>query len=602
VKSIRLSLLLYFLALLGLALSAVFTLVYQTTAKTLMDKQASTANLVWTQYNDHVRESRATLDQRVFRQAMLLVSKSRTRQPSYEFHLFLLALGHSAASASSTPPLYQPGHPSRDVGTVNWRYRFGRPYEVFIKDAEDYLPPASDNQPQEYFQTFGLLFNPAQGRWSPITYQRSASLGQQSFELPRDIRKVTEADREHFDDVHLDGKVLRRVTLKAYLVGRNPVFWMPGFGKRGNVRRSEEFFYIQYASDTARLEARVAQFQQQRDEQLAALEGDTAAALGHLRGRLGWTALITFAGIVTGGFVLVRLGLAPLSRLSDAVSQVSEKDFRLKIDSSRLPNELRPIAGRLAETLAQLRDAFAREKQAAADISHELRTPLAALTTTVDVALRKSRSCEEYREILEECQVSARHMGCLVEQLLALARLDAGVVRLQVEPVDVTELAREAADMVRPLATELGLTLTYHAGDSLLTEADPNKVREILLNLLHNAVQYNRPEGRIDLRIERGAGGKGKTGGVQFEVSDTGIGIDSEVRQHIFERFYRADPSRHADSPHCGLGLAIVKSYVDLMGGTITVDSDDNGTTFRAWLPLQEIRQPTPSDAIRVSA
>jgi heavy metal sensor kinase len=594
-KSIRLSLLLYFLALLGLALSAVFTLVYQTTAKTLMDKQASTANLVWTQYNDHVREARAALDQRIFRQAMLLVSKSRTKPPSYEFNLFLLALGQSAASASSTAPLYQPGH---ILGTVNSRYRFGRPYEVFIRDAEDYLPPAIDNQPQEHFQTFGLKFNHGLGRWSPITYQRSASLGDHSFALPRDIRKVTEADREHFDDVELGAKILRRVTLKAYLVGRNPLFWMPGFGKRGAVRRSEDYFYIQYASDTARLEGRVAQLGQQRDEQLAALEQDTAAALAYLRGRLGWIALVTFAGIVTGGFVLVRLGLAPLSRLSDAVSQVSEKDFRLKIDNSRLPSELRPIAGRLAQTLDQLRDAFAREKQAAADISHELRTPLAALTTTVEVALRRSRSSEEYREILEECQLSAQHMGRLVEQLLALARLDAGAVRLQIEPVDISDLARQAADMVRPLAVEGGLTLTCHADHPLLAEADPNKLREILINLLHNAVQYNRPGGRIDLTVQpRGSG-------VQLEVSDTGIGITPEARPRIFERFYRADPSRHADSPHCGLGLAIVKSYVDLMGGTITVDSDSSGATFRAWLPIQELRfdQPAPSEAIRASA
>jgi heavy metal sensor kinase len=597
-RSIRLSLLLYFLALLGLALSTVFTLVYQTTAQTLRDKQASTANLVWTQYNDHIREARAALDQRIFRQAMLLVSKSRTKPASYEFNSFVLAMGHSATSASSTVPLYQPGHVP---GTVINRFRFVGRQDVFIRDAEDYLPPPGENQPQEYFQTFGYTFTA--GRWSMITYQRSASLGEHFLELPRDIRKVTEADREHFDDVQLGDKSLRRVTLKAYLVGRNPFFWMPGFGKRGGVRRSEEFFYIQYASDTARLEARVAGFQQQRDEQLAALEGDTAAALAHLRGRLGWIALVTFAGIVTGGFVLVRLGLAPLSRLSDAVSQVTEKDFRLKIDSSRLPNELRPIAGRLAETLEQLRDAFAREKQAAADISHELRTPLAALTTTVEVALRKARSTDEYREILEECQVSARHMGHLVEQLLALARLDAGAVRLQVEPVDISDLAREAADMVRPLAKENGLTLTLDAGEALsaeplLAEADPNKLREIILNLLHNAVEYNRPDGRIDMTVKR------RKEGVELKVSDTGIGIAPEARPHIFERFYRADPSRHADSPHCGLGLAIVKSYVDLMGGTIGVESDGGGTTFRVWLPLPELQldQPAPEGAIRASA
>jgi len=101
---------------------------------------------------------------------------------------------------------------------------------------------------------------------------------------------------------------------------------------------------------------------------------------------------------------------------------------------------------------------------------------------------------------------------------------------------------------------------------------------------LHNAVEYNRPGGSIDLSVERA------NGDLVVEVRDTGIGIGAEARERIFERFYRADPSRHADSPHAGLGLAIVKSYVDLLGGTIAVESiPEEGTTFRVRLPVQEL-------------
>src|SRR5205807_6597670 len=105
-------------------------------------------------------------------------------------------------------------------------------------------------------------------------------------------------------------------------------------------------------------------------------------------------------------------------------------------------------------------------------------------------------------------------------------------------------------------------------------------LREILTNLLHNAVEYNNPEGAIDLAVER------VNGKVRFEVRDTGIGIKPEAMEHLFKRFYRADPSRHADTPHAGLGLSIVKSYVDLMGGTIGVDSGAHGSTFTIDLPV----------------
>jgi signal transduction histidine kinase len=111
---------------------------------------------------------------------------------------------------------------------------------------------------------------------------------------------------------------------------------------------------------------------------------------------------------------------------------------------------------------------------------------------------------------------------------------------------------------------------------------DPDKLREVLNNLLHNAIQYNRPAGCIDLVVTP-CGEE-----VQFEVRDTGIGIPAEARERIFERFYRADPARAGDGLNAGLGLAIVKEYVELMGGHISVESaPGQGSTFRVQLPVQ---------------
>jgi two-component system, OmpR family, heavy metal sensor histidine kinase CusS len=111
---------------------------------------------------------------------------------------------------------------------------------------------------------------------------------------------------------------------------------------------------------------------------------------------------------------------------------------------------------------------------------------------------------------------------------------------------------------------------------------DPDKLREVLTNLLHNAVEYNKPNGKIDVTVER------QNGTLKVDVRDTGIGIAPNALAHVFERFYRADESRHADGLHAGVGLSIVKGYVELMGGTINVESKEGeGTTFSVQLPLR---------------
>jgi signal transduction histidine kinase len=261
---------------------------------------------------------------------------------------------------------------------------------------------------------------------------------------------------------------------------------------------------------------------------------------------------------------------------------VSEKDFRLPLGKAPLPVELRPIAGRLTQTLDQLRLAFEREKQAAADISHELRTPLAALLTTTEVALKKPRSVQEYRDVIEDCRASGQQMSRLVERLLMLARLDAGVDRLRARQVDVAVLAEECAALVRPLAAAREVSVQVHHDGPAEATADPDKLREVLTNLLHNAIQYNKPHGSIDVTVAR------HNGHLAMEVRDTGIGIAPEATAHVFERFYRADPSRQNDGMNSGLGLAIVKGYVELMGGTIAVESAvGEGSTFRVRLPAE---------------
>ncbi|MCI0680550.1 MAG: HAMP domain-containing histidine kinase [Gemmataceae bacterium] len=603
-KSIRLSLIVYFLVLLALALGGVSALAYQSAATTLHDKQAGTEDLIWAQFQTRCQDVRAALDRRLLRQAHYLASNARMVQVQREqfFLISAVALAARPDSRMLAPVWVAPATvPTSDFLPNYMAVRLQgavRPvYELRIPAASGDPELALD--PFEFFQTYRPA-RPERGA-SSVPAQRSASLRDHWFALSDEVRDQAGDYQEVFDDLELDGLKLRRVTLRARVTGTRVTFspfsrfFAPSYKNRSTKQGAGRFpppgtppisfdqnapvFFIQYASDTAHVNEQISQFEDQRDARLAESHDETLADLAHLRRRLFLIGCLTFAGIIVGGYLLLRLGLAPLSRLSDAVSRVSEKNFELQVDPNKLPEELRPIALRLSQSLQQLQKAFTHEKQAAADISHELRTPLAALMTTLDVALRKQRTLAEYRDALEECRSSGKHMSHLVERLMALARLDAGVERPSLELVDVAELAQQCADMVRPLAEAQGLTLHTELAESLWTQTDAGKLRDILINLLHNAVEYNQRDGRIELGARR------DQRQVIIAVRDTGIGIAPEAQARLFERFFRADPSRHADTPHCGLGLAIVKSYVDLLGGSIRVDSSPAGSTFEIHLP-----------------
>jgi signal transduction histidine kinase len=337
---------------------------------------------------------------------------------------------------------------------------------------------------------------------------------------------------------------------------------------------------LQCAWDASPENPRLAPLIAEREKQLTDIDARTEDAVASLRSTLAWTVSGAVAATLLLGWFLVGVGLVPLKRLSVAVSEISPKDFRLPIDPATMPSEVHPVVDRLSQALQQLQAAFEREKRAGADISHELRTPLAALTTTLDVACRKERTPEQYRRSLEDCRGIARQMSHLVERMLMLAWLDAGADQIRNEQVEVGDLVSGVAAIGKPLAEAHGLSFRLNMVAPVTVRTDPDKVREVVMNLIHNAIEYNRPGGEVELTaapMEKG---------VILEVRDTGIGMAPEIQEKIFERFFRADPSRQATGVHAGLGLAIVKEYVDRLGGRLTVDSVvGRGSRFRIELP-----------------
>jgi signal transduction histidine kinase len=339
--------------------------------------------------------------------------------------------------------------------------------------------------------------------------------------------------------------------------------------------------YVHCGRPASALEADDAALRDDRDQQLAALDASLKRDRAALRFWLAAIGGAAFLATVVGGPLLIGRGLVPVRTLSDAVSRVNERDFRLPVEPAALSRELLPIHARLTATLDALRRAFEREKQSVADISHELRTPVAALLATLDVTLRKPRTADQYRAALEDSRGIGRQLAGLVERVMTLASLDAGNDRVAMTDADATLVAVDCAAVIRPLAVANGLTFDTDLTGPVPLVTDPDKLREVIVNLLHNAVEYNRPGGSIRLGVRSGA-----DGGAVVEVTDTGIGMTRDIRERIFERFFRADPSRHAAGVHAGLGLSIVKEYIDRLGGTIAVESEPGaGSTFRVTLP-----------------
>jgi heavy metal sensor kinase len=291
----------------------------------------------------------------------------------------------------------------------------------------------------------------------------------------------------------------------------------------------------------------------------------------------GVGAAVLAVGLAGGWLVASRI-FRPLAAITATASRISAANLSERIASERIDTELTDLVKVLNATFDRLESAFARQAQFTADASHELRTPLAVIRSQAELALMRPRPAEDYREALEGCHRAALRMAAIVDGLLVLARADAGRLDLRREEVALHRVVGEGVELVRPLATEKGLTLTASLTPAVVN-GDPEALARIVSTLLSNALQYNRPEGSIEVRLETA------DGAAVLSVADTGVGIAAEHRRHVFERFYRADAARAAGGT--GLGLAICKGLAEAHGGAVEVESEPGvGSTFRVRLPL----------------
>jgi heavy metal sensor kinase len=282
---------------------------------------------------------------------------------------------------------------------------------------------------------------------------------------------------------------------------------------------------------------------------------------------------------LVGGWFLAGRVLRPIERISVTASAISAANLSRRIDVAQTEDELGRLATTLNETFGRLEQAFERQARFTADASHELRTPLSVVMTHAELALRKERSPEEYREALETVLEASKQMKALVEGLLTLARADARQALIAAVEVPLHVVVEEVAAVLGPLALERKVAVTVHATPLNVT-GDRDRLREAVANLLTNAIRYTSENGKVDVTLQEEAGV------AVFQVADTGIGIPEQDQPHLFERFFRADSARARDQGGAGLGLAITKWIVEAHRGTIAFSSrEGTGTTFTVRLP-----------------
>ncbi|HZQ46470.1 MAG TPA: ATP-binding protein, partial [Verrucomicrobiae bacterium] len=284
------------------------------------------------------------------------------------------------------------------------------------------------------------------------------------------------------------------------------------------------------------------------------------------------------------GYFLVRRALAPVVKIAGSAEQITLHNLKDRLPVAQTGDELERLSVSLNHMIARLEDALQHNRRFIADASHELRTPLTIMRGELESIVDETQAAPEVQRtaasVLEEVERLAR----IVEGLFAVSRLDAGEAQKEWVQFDLAALATSTAEQMCLLAEDKGITISSHAPSPVPIEGDRARLKQVVVNLLDNAVKYTPDGGKIRLSVVA------CDAHAVLEVEDNGIGIPAEARPHIFERFFRVDKARSREMGGAGLGLSIVKSICTAHGGRVDFQSTEGaGSRFKVELPLAHL-------------
>ena len=298
-----------------------------------------------------------------------------------------------------------------------------------------------------------------------------------------------------------------------------------------------------------------------------------------------------------GGYYLAKRALLPVERMARRAQEINAESLGARIDVENPDDELGLLAKAFNDTLARLERSFEQLKRFTSDASHELRTPLTAIRSVGEVALQQDGGRDHYREVIGSMLEETERLSRLVESLLTISRADSGQIQLKQAQNALLPLVHDASSVLEVLAEEKGQLLSIEGDDSILVKADKVILRQVVINLLDNAIKYSPRDGHIAVRVRRV-----DPSSACVEVEDCGPGIPPEHRDKVFDRFYRIDEARSREAGGAGLGLALAKWGAEVHGGRLELESTAAGCIFRLLLPISfdapgEILNETPNVA-----
>jgi len=293
---------------------------------------------------------------------------------------------------------------------------------------------------------------------------------------------------------------------------------------------------------------------------------------------LGAPAVIALA--VFGGTFLARRALEPVARIAEKAENITQHNLSERLPVARTGDELERLAVALNHMITRLDDAFGNSKRFVADASHELRTPLTVIQGELENLAGDARLPQALRDRAGSTLEEVERLGKIVQKLFALSRLDAGEAQSEWVRLDIGALAGATSDQMLLLAEDKKIRVTRETDSPVFVMGDRARLKQVVVNLLDNAVTYTPPGGSVHIRAAA-AGGH-----AVLEIADTGVGIPQESVPLVFERFYRVDRDRSAGEGGAGLGLSIVRSICAAHGGRVEVNSvPGSGSRFRVILP-----------------
>lgn len=310
-------------------------------------------------------------------------------------------------------------------------------------------------------------------------------------------------------------------------------------------------------------------------------------SVGELQAALAQTVLflgvLSILVVVAGTLLAHRLTgrvLLPVRRIASTARSLSQHDLHRRVDVEVPPDELGELVQTFNDMLARLEASFESLRRFTADASHELRSPLTMMRSELEGTLARARTPAEYRQVLRGLEEEVEHMSRMVDQLLMLARADAGVLQPADSNIDVADLLHETAARWRPVADRHHVGIVVQAPESGTLWADPDLLRRLLDNLIDNAIRHSPSAGTVYLAGSR------SDGGWSVEVRDEGQGVPEAARATLFDRFARSETARDRQSGGAGLGLALSRAIAESHGGRLElVSAGGPGATFRLFLP-----------------